>query len=252
MRLSVFVAGATLALIASSANASLIVSGDSNIFGNTLSASEFAPNRRFLSNIAGAAGIVVQDSGRQFLTTQGDDVVAYYNANGFSATLLGSGAAVTSAALAGASLFIGFAPDDAYAAGELAALTGLIRRGGTVVLTGENQNFFADLNGILNAALPTLGSSMRIVGDNIDGGAFFAANILTANALTAGTERLQYAFTSRVSGGTGLYGTLSGNQTFVAFENVPVPEPASWALMIAGFGLAGAALRRRSATVRFA
>jgi len=26
-----------------------------------------------------------------------------------------------------------------------------------------------------------------------------------------------------------------------------VPEPASWALMIAGFGLAGAALRRRSA-----
>jgi hypothetical protein len=26
----------------------------------------------------------------------------------------------------------------------------------------------------------------------------------------------------------------------------PVPEPASWALMIAGFGLAGAALRQRS------
>jgi hypothetical protein len=28
-----------------------------------------------------------------------------------------------------------------------------------------------------------------------------------------------------------------------------VPEPASWALMIAGFGLAGAALRRQRATV---
>ena len=28
-----------------------------------------------------------------------------------------------------------------------------------------------------------------------------------------------------------------------------VPEPASWALMIAGFGLAGAALRRRRATL---
>jgi len=27
-----------------------------------------------------------------------------------------------------------------------------------------------------------------------------------------------------------------------------VPEPASWALMIAGFGLAGATLRRRLAT----
>jgi hypothetical protein len=31
-----------------------------------------------------------------------------------------------------------------------------------------------------------------------------------------------------------------------------VPEPASWALMLAGFGLAGAALRRRRAVVAFA
>lgn len=31
-----------------------------------------------------------------------------------------------------------------------------------------------------------------------------------------------------------------------------VPEPASWAMMIGGFGMAGAALRRRSARVRFA
>ena len=31
-----------------------------------------------------------------------------------------------------------------------------------------------------------------------------------------------------------------------------VPEPASWALMIAGFGLAGAAMRRRRTIVRFA
>ncbi len=31
-----------------------------------------------------------------------------------------------------------------------------------------------------------------------------------------------------------------------------VPEPASWAMMIAGIGLSGAALRRRNARVRFA
>lgn len=31
-----------------------------------------------------------------------------------------------------------------------------------------------------------------------------------------------------------------------------VPEPASWALMITGFGLVGAAMRRRATTVRFA
>lgn len=32
-----------------------------------------------------------------------------------------------------------------------------------------------------------------------------------------------------------------------AFATAPVPEPATWALMIAGFGLVGAAMRRRAA-----
>jgi hypothetical protein len=32
----------------------------------------------------------------------------------------------------------------------------------------------------------------------------------------------------------------------------PIPEPASWALMIGGFGLVGAAMRRRTMRVRFA
>ena len=40
----------------------------------------------------------------------------------------------------------------------------------------------------------------------------------------------------------------------VGFEGVSgaVPEPASWAMMIGGFALAGAAMRRRKAAVRFA
>lgn len=36
------------------------------------------------------------------------------------------------------------------------------------------------------------------------------------------------------------------------FNIVSIPEPSSWAMMIAGFGLAGAGLRRRAAPVRFA
>lgn len=32
----------------------------------------------------------------------------------------------------------------------------------------------------------------------------------------------------------------------------PIPEPATWAMMMAGFGLIGAAMRRRARTVRFA
>lgn len=31
-----------------------------------------------------------------------------------------------------------------------------------------------------------------------------------------------------------------------------VPEPASWAMMLSGFGMVGTALRRRKAIVRFA
>ena len=36
------------------------------------------------------------------------------------------------------------------------------------------------------------------------------------------------------------------------FERAAVPEPASWAMMIAGMGIAGAAMRRRKMAVRFA
>ena len=42
-------------------------------------------------------------------------------------------------------------------------------------------------------------------------------------------------------------GVYFNDSTGVNFSVTPVPEPATWTLMIAGFGLAGAALRRRAA-----
>jgi hypothetical protein len=33
--------------------------------------------------------------------------------------------------------------------------------------------------------------------------------------------------------------------TVTLYQNSPIPEPATWAMMITGFGLAGAALRSR-------
>ena len=42
------------------------------------------------------------------------------------------------------------------------------------------------------------------------------------------------------------------NVRFGANADTGVPEPATWAMMIAGFGLVGGAMRRRKATVSFA
>jgi hypothetical protein len=54
--------------------------------------------------------------------------------------------------------------------------------------------------------------------------------------------------------GEGTYAERDWNSGLseVQFTGNAVPEPASWALMIGGFGLAGAALRRRGTQVRFA
>jgi hypothetical protein len=52
------------------------------------------------------------------------------------------------------------------------------------------------------------------------------------------------------------YGSLSGLEAVINFtantQTAPVPEPASWAMMIGGFALAGGALRRRKMAVSFA
>ena len=43
-------------------------------------------------------------------------------------------------------------------------------------------------------------------------------------------------------------GSITANVVKGGVKGGAVPEPATWALMIGGFGLAGAALRRRRAT----
>ena len=43
----------------------------------------------------------------------------------------------------------------------------------------------------------------------------------------------------------------SSNPTHFSLAAAPAPEPASWALMVAGFGLAGAAMRRRTTRLSF-
>lgn len=53
---------------------------------------------------------------------------------------------------------------------------------------------------------------------------------------------------------TGYWGKEGGSYSgFLSYTAAAVPEPANWAMMIAGFGIVGAAMRRRARTkVRYA
>jgi hypothetical protein len=80
---------------------------------------------------------------------------------------------------------------------------------------------------------------------------------------TIGSDRgfltYSYTFTANTSGAfTMSFGTTSSDNVGPILDNVlvtendlksAVPEPASWALMVAGFGMVGFAMRRRSAIV---
>jgi hypothetical protein len=66
-----------------------------------------------------------------------------------------------------------------------------------------------------------------------------------------GSCYLSYGF----SDGSGkIYGIFApgevGDYEFTVFDPVAIPEPATWAVMVLGFGLAGSALRRRASPAR--
>jgi len=72
------------------------------------------------------------------------------------------------------------------------------------------------------------------------------------NAVTAGGNALywdvNYGPSSAFQSGVGEV----GSESFTLYSNGAVPEPASWALMLGGFGLVGSAMRRRKVSLSFA
>ena len=84
------------------------------------------------------------------------------------------------------------------------------------------------------------------------------ATLFASGPLTIGTGNLSSLFNVNLTSANGI-GIRFGPDSFnVGIDNIDfsvadigaVPEPASWALMIAGFGLVGSAMRRRRETVR--
>ena len=102
-------------------------------------------------------------------------------------------------------------------------------------------------NGAFNLG-STTGGTWSVAGYNIDfiavkGGNSFALYRTTGSSGTWSTSAL-------VNGG----GNTPGLSHLVFFGTLAaaVPEPSTWALMILGFGVAGASMRQRKARVRFA
>ena len=126
-------------------------------------------------------------------------------------------------------------------AGQFQATSGTINAfgplsAGTGTLTPGSGNspsgfFFYDslLTPTQNPLVSNGGLLFNIAGDEV-------------NIFSNGPGPATYQFFSRANGAD--FGNFALTQVGGA-----VPEPASWALMIGGFGLAGAALRRRRTTV---
>jgi hypothetical protein len=81
------------------------------------------------------------------------------------------------------------------------------------------------------------------------------ANINQTHVITGGTGKFLNASGGFASSGQLVFGKGPPRveQSFRGFITAAgIPEPASWALMIAGFGMAGAGIRRRAARTVFA
>jgi len=68
----------------------------------------------------------------------------------------------------------------------------------------------------------------------------FGTTLASLGAYTLETGAYTIAYSGTVKGAPASVGTS------ITFASAAVPEPASWALMVAGFGLVGVSIRRRS------
>ena len=118
-----------------------------------------------------------------------------------------------------------------------------------------------EFNDVFDFTLPTGSSSFTITStftDNADNDINFSSVAYNGIQFNVGvTGQNEFRFLNNVtttsgapqqlavSGFSGGNGSYSGVISFT--PNAPIPEPGAWALMILGFGGAGAMIRRRSA-----
>lgn len=113
-------------------------------------------------------------------------------------------------------------------------------------LPGDLQGVALQNTGVLQQTLHRQGGGQLLLGaERID-------QTLTADATAppGGNICLTATCYGTIDTGLGVYGNLAADTYTVTYDPrsvAAIPEPATWALMIAGFGMAGGALRRHRA-----
>ncbi len=145
--------------------------------------------------------------------------------------------------------------------GDVDALDAHIAGGGRVIFTTwtvGNPSLGADWNGSENFSSLTVGPQFSAgITNPLDvvntGWGTYSIGLSLTTGVEAGT--FEFGNSAIVIGNGGrtiwngfLTDTVASERLYLnqlGFLSGPVPEPASWAMLIAGFGLTGAALRRR-------
>jgi hypothetical protein len=123
----------------------------------------------------------------------------------------------------------------------------------TLQVYGVNGSELVSLGypGVIRAGLPGPNAGLSLLSGQATGPAFAAGTNNGTQTLTLVNPTARFSgffFTTREPGNVSYLGTLGQGYTIDSL-NFAVPEPASWAMLIAGFGLVGAASRRRRAAV---
>jgi len=132
-----------------------------------------------------------------------------------------------------------FETDTATGASESATFVGIFNTGGTA--NGFEIGEYSNLRG---RAFTNLGLSNTILNDGdgdgfIDAGRGYDVELALRNSLQLSGRGTGSFATSTI------FGTGAPGQVVLPPPTGAVPEPATWAMMIGGFGLIGGAMRRR-------
>ncbi|WP_255601879.1 PEPxxWA-CTERM sorting domain-containing protein [Polymorphobacter megasporae] len=198
------------------------------------------------TGFTGAGSIVPAPSGQHFLGPL---------ANGGTATLTLNTAGLTSVTLSYDLYAIMTVDGDGPFGGNSVAnpdsfVVGVV--GGPGLLNNSFANFAGDTQNYPVVGRPDQSGASAIntlgYGNSGDATYGFSQTFAVHGATT------QISFTSNTNQGTGdeFYGLDNVRATGVAAIGGTVPEPASWAMMLAGFGLIGGVMRRRAGTVSVA